>query len=106
MFNTEPLFPLVSPPSDGVSTFPPEFPTPGTPEWGLMNRRRVTLILKEGGSGLTAEETQELDFLQNTAAAALEANVPSPSEDLDKHLDEIEARLLATQEPAKETQSL
>jgi uncharacterized protein YnzC (UPF0291/DUF896 family) len=58
-----------------------DFPTVGTKEWGLMNRRRAELIRKKNRQGLSAEERFEFDRLQRLCFSALEESSPSPVTD-------------------------
>jgi hypothetical protein len=59
------------------------FPTIGTEEWGLMNRRRSELIRKKYRQGLTAEEQAEFERLQRLCFSAIREKFPSPPVDED-----------------------
>lgn len=69
------------PPATTVTEGP--FPTIGTKEWGLMNRRRDHLIRKKNRLGLTAEEQVEFERLQRLCFAAIEGKFPRPVIDED-----------------------
>jgi hypothetical protein len=56
-------------------------PSPGTKEWGLMNRRRSELIRKKNRGGLSAEEQQEFARLQRLCFSKLEELSPGPRVD-------------------------
>jgi hypothetical protein len=68
------------------------FPTPGTPEWGGMNRRRWELIQKKARAPLTAQEQAEFDLLQQLSLEAVEQAFPRPASDVIA-LHELEAEL-------------
>ncbi len=52
------------------------FPVPGTPEWGLVNRRRADLILREVRGDLSPAEREELERLQRETLAAVDHAFP------------------------------
>jgi hypothetical protein len=56
-----------------------DFPVPGTPEWGRMNRRRGELIRKKNRQGLSPDELTEYERLQRLSHETLEAQFPRPS---------------------------
>ena len=74
-----------------------EFPVPGTPEWGVMNRRRGELIWKDIRGTLAPEEQVEYERLQRLSLAAIERAFPAPTR-VDDQLARIEARLGITRE--------
>jgi len=75
----------------------PTFPKPGTPEWGVMNRRRGELIDRHVmAKDLTAEEEAELKWLQEQSGAAVELAFPRPPLNW-ALLEELERRALAQQ---------
>jgi hypothetical protein len=69
-----------------------DFPVPGTPEWGVMNRRRGELIHKKNRAGLTPDEWVEYERLQRLSLAAIQRAFPAPTVG-DEQLARIEARL-------------
>ncbi len=74
-----------------------DFPWPGTPEWGLMTRRRAELIHKRNVlaasmTDLDPVEEAEYQRLQQLTSARLEEAFPTPTELADK-LAALEAKL-------------
>jgi hypothetical protein len=68
------------------------FPTPNSPAWGYMNRRRVELIRRKVRGGLDPDEEQELSRLQRESLAAVDRSFPRPPVDL-QAVAELERRL-------------
>ena len=69
-----------------------DFPEPGTPEWGRLNRRRGELIEREVDGGLSSREADELAWLQRETLAAVDRAFPRPPVNL-RALAELEERL-------------
>ena len=63
------------------------FPRPGTPEWGLMNRRRAELIRKDISGVLTPDERAEYEALQQLSLTALDDAFPLTPPDEDRTHD-------------------
>ncbi len=61
-------------------------------EWRRKNERRINLIQKKYREGLTAEEKTELEILQKTVVAQIEALYPRPPLDWEK-LEALEREL-------------
>ena len=73
-----------------------EFPYPGTPEWGEMNRNRGDLIRRKNRPEvyhLTPAEEEELEFLQRMSLARMEEKYPHNA-GLLCGLDDIACRVL------------
>jgi hypothetical protein len=73
------------------------FPTPGSPAWSYMNRRRADLIRRKVRSALSPAEEEELSRMQKESLAAVERAFPRPPVDL-RALTELEMRLKKGQE--------
>jgi hypothetical protein len=76
------------------------FPTPGSPEWGRLNRRRGELIRRKVRGGLSPGEDEELEWLQRETLAAVDRAFPRPPVDF-RALAELEERL--KEGPKRET---
>jgi hypothetical protein len=69
------------------------FPTPNSPEWGEMNRRRVELIHKVINKTATTEEWREFRYLQLNSLKATDKEYTRPKleqlelEQLEKSLE-------------------
>src|SRR5262245_13766571 len=86
---------------DGQAQGPPtpartdeEIPEMGSEAWRALNRRRLDLINKLVGEGLSPEERREYDDLERRAEAVILKAFPAPTK-LAEDLDRIEARLTA-----------
>ncbi len=73
------------------------FPTPGSPAWSYMNRRRAELVRRKVRSALSPAEEEELSRMQRESLAVVDRTFPRPPVDL-RALAELEMRLKKGQE--------
>ena len=60
-----------------------DFPEVGTPEWDVMNRRRIELIKRKAYGKLTQAEKEELEHLQRGSLEAVNRAHPGPTPDIE-----------------------
>jgi hypothetical protein len=74
------------------------FPSPFSPDWSNLNRRRATLIGLGSRGRLSSKEADELAWLQKETLAAVDLAFPRPPVDF-RYLAELEERLKKGGEP-------